>query len=268
MSSDSHTWEKGTQELDMPYYLAYFRGENNKTRVELYYGLSIEQLLKDEQNVEGLIFKHGAGIYDLDWTNIKEFSRDVTFQSIRENFFIHRFHFDLEPGTYHSVLYANLPSTKKWGGDNFEIEVPVIAQKGFGISDLELAFDIIEAERESIFKNGKFEVIPNPGKVFNKSNPVHVYFEIYNLKKDQTGETRFTIEYTMSQLKGSFQLFGGGKKEVISVKNDFTGFEHTYYETAGFDVTKLEPGEYRLAVKVKDLNLGKTSERSIDLKIK
>jgi len=88
------------------------------------------------------------------------------------------------------------------------------------------------------------------------------------LKKDEIGETSFTIEYTMTQRKGSFRLFGGGKKEVISVKNDFTGFEHTYYETAGFDVSKLKPGEYRMIVKVKDMNLGKTSEKTIDLRIK
>ncbi|MCH8872939.1 GWxTD domain-containing protein [candidate division KSB1 bacterium] len=268
MSSDSHTWDKGTEELDMPYYIAYFRGDNNKTRVELYYGLAIQQLLNDEQNMDGVVLKHGVGLYDLDWNNITQFSRDVSFKSNRENIFIHRFYFDLEPGTYHSVFYANRPSTKKWGGDNFEIEVPVIDRKAFGMSDLELAFNILDAERESVFKNGKFEVIPNPSKIFNKSDQVHLYFEIYNLRKDETGETSFNIEYTMTQRKGSFKLFGGGKKQVISVKNDFTGFEHTYYETAGFDVSKLQPGEYKMTVKVKDLNLGKTAEKSIDLRIK
>jgi len=207
MSSDSHTWEKGTEELDMPYYLAYFRGDNNKTRVELYYGLSIQQLLKDEENMDRLVFKHGAGIYDLDWNNIYQFSRDVSFKSTQENIFIHRVHVDLEPGTYHSVFYANRPSTKKWGGDNFEIVVPTIDFNAFGISDLELAFNILDADGESVFRNGKFEVIPNPSKIVNKSDPVHLYFETYNLKKDETGETSFTIEYTISQLKGSFRLF-------------------------------------------------------------
>ncbi|MCZ6899127.1 MAG: tetratricopeptide repeat protein, partial [Bacteroidetes bacterium] len=211
MSSDSHTWDKGTEEIDMPYYLAYFRGEHNKTRVELYYGLSVRQLLNDEQNMDKLVFKHGAGIYDLDWNNINQFSSDVLIRSTPENIFIHRFHLDLEPGTYRAVFYANLPSTKKWGGDNFEIKVPVIDNNAFGISDLELAFNILDAGRESVFKNGKFEVIPNPSKIFNKSDQVHLYFEIYNLKKDKTGETSFTIEYTMTQRKGSFRLFGGGK---------------------------------------------------------
>ena len=140
--------------------------------------------------------------------------------------------------------------------------------KPFGMSDLELAFNILDAERESVFKNGKFEVIPNPSKIFDKSGQVHLYFEIYNLKKDETGETSFNIEYTMTQRKGSFKLFGGGKKQVISVKNDFTGFEHTYYETAGFDVSKLQPGEYKMTVKMKDLNHAKTAESSIDLRIK
>jgi len=268
MSSDSHTWDKGTEELDMPYYLAYFRGENNKTRVELYYGLSFQQLAHDEQDMDRLVFKHGAGIYDLDWNNLYQFSKDISFKSTRENIFIHRTHLDLEPGTYHAVFFANRLSAKKWGGDNFEINVPVIDHKVFGISDLELALNILDAEQESVFKNGKFEIIPNPSKTFNKSNQMHLYFEIYNLKKDERGETSFTIEYTMSKLKGSFKLFGGRKKEVISVKNDFTGFEHTYYETASFDVNKLQPGEYRMSVKVKDLNFGKIAEKSIKLRIK
>jgi len=39
-------------------------------------------------------------------------------------------------------------------------------------------------------------------------------------------------------------------------------------KTASFDVSKLKPGKYRMIVKVKETNLDKTVEKSIELRIK
>lgn len=274
MTSDSHTWDKGTKELSMPHYLAYFRGQDNKTCLEVYYGLYVHELRpSDGQTSSALLLEHGAGVYDMNWRTVDQLNDEVPIASIESNrrfgnIFINKYVLDLVPGTYHLALFAGLEGTRKLGGDNIEIEVPVMHQKSFDMSDLELAFNITSVSGNSVFDKGQFEVIPNPTRVFKKSDEVNLYFEIYNLTPDEHGETLFEIESKMARAKkkkGVLGFLGGGKKEVVSIKNERAGDKDRSQEVTSFDVSKLEKGEYELTVKVKDLHSGETSEKSISL---
>ena len=60
---------------------------------------------------------------------------------------------------------------------------------------------------------------------------------------------------------------GGGRKKSISIKDRREGNQETSIEYPSFSVSNLEPGEYRLTVTVKDINSGRTVEKSIDLSV-
>ena len=64
------------------------------------------------------------------------------------------------------------------------------------ISDLELAWEIASKETAGKFAKGDLNVIPMPSRTYQKGQSVFVYYEIYNLKKDEFGQTellRLTI---------------------------------------------------------------------------
>ncbi|NIR48225.1 tetratricopeptide repeat protein [candidate division KSB1 bacterium] len=277
METDTHTWAKGTEELWMPYYVASFRGENNNTHLEVYYGLNLQELMPGNGlNLSNMFFEHGVGIYDQDWNEIDLDNGEVALASPDlnrsfGNIYIHRYERDLKPGTYHLTLASRKEGTRKVGGDNIEIEVPRFEKNRFELSDLELAYNIQPASGNSIFKKGDLEIVPNPSKVFKLPDQVYLYFEIYDLQKDKDGETAFEIEHTMKQAKdggGLFGFLGGGAKKVISIKDKRTGHESTFSEFTSFDVGKLDEGDYELQVKVKDLNSGDSAEKSIALTLK
>lgn len=274
MSSDFHTWEKDTRELPMPYYLANFKGSNGKTKLEVYFGLPIPEIQNDKGSNSNLEFEFGTGIYDLEWREIKHNSDEAILASIApdrifNNLILYSHDFELKPGTYHLSLYSRLRNSHYIGGWNLEKEIPIFSGNDFSLSDLVIAYDINETSEGSLFKKGGVEVVPNPTKVYQLSEPVFVYYEIYNLKQDKDGETAFEIEDKMTSKKsGGFLGLGGGGKKSISIKDSRTGNQKNVVEYTSFDVNRLDSGDYELSVKVKDLNSGRVVEKTVELVLK
>ncbi len=273
LSSDSHTWRKDLKFLPTKAYGTFFKGAEGKTRVELYVGVPLPELRMAGQR-EASTFEHGASILDqghnakgshFETINCDELGPARVFGGL----FIHRYLFEVEPNRYQLSFYTKLDDPEKLGGGNFNIQVPAFGTDELSLSDLELASAIEPAGSSSVFTNRDLRIIPNPAKEFSLSDPVSLYYEVYNLTKNQAAATSFEIESKLTQKKGKkfLGIFGGGKKKSVSIKNFKSGTEVTAFEYENFDVNKLDPGEYTLIVRVQDLNSNQTVEKSIDLKL-
>ncbi|MCH8020530.1 hypothetical protein IH785_11775 [candidate division KSB1 bacterium] len=280
MSNNSHSWSKKVMPLKMSAFVAHFRGDEGKTRMEVYVGIRHNELsLKKDQQKKILEFEHGAGVYDSDLIEqAKIFEKqplaDIDSKRISNDYFINRYVFDLKPDTYQLSFYAQPSDKSKLGGGNFDIEVPSFENDKLNLSDLELAFNIVPFDSNSAFNRGELSIVPNPSTKFKKSEPLFLYYEIYNLTKDEQGVTLFEIEYSINQierqkkgLKKMFGFLGGGKKKSISIQNDRQGQNETSLEYASFDVSKLDSGDYTLTAKVNDLNAEVKTEKTIRLRL-
>ncbi|MFQ6114275.1 MAG: tetratricopeptide repeat protein [bacterium] len=279
MSSDFHTWDEAVEFLDIPYYMASFRGGENLTRLEIYYGIPLLALSSSNQE-SSPIFEHGTGIYDMFWNPKKRFYNkgqldSVDSDQVSHNYFVNRCDIGLRPGTYNLSIYSKVIEPLKLGTITVRTEVPSYRERSLSMSDLELAYDIASSDENSIFNTNDLSIIPNPTKEYFRKEPVHVYFEIYQLSKDEQGGTRFEVEYKLTLLKkkkGVFKkIFGfldGGKKKSISIKETRTGKQETSVEYRTFDVSNLDSGEYELTVRVKDLTAGSVVEKSINVALR
>ena len=100
------------------------------------------------------------------------------------------------------------------------------------------------------------KVIQVPFTIYARKNPIYVYCQLYNLVLNDGGQTSFTTEYRLTPL-------GAEEKDgVILDKIDRTGNEELYGEFAMLDVSKVDPGKYRLTVRTKDRYRVQTTERS------
>ena len=106
-----------------------------------------------------------------------------------------------------------------------------------------------------------------PSRSFRRERSVYLYYEVYNLKKDEFGHTRYGISYTVEQdvqrrigpfgaLASAFRtLISTGEKEVaVSYERAGTdSWEPIFIEldTAGF-----KPGLHQVAVTLTDLVSG------------
>ena len=115
--------------------------------------------------------------------------------------------------------------------------------------------------------------MPYIGKEFHKEKPIYIYFEIYNLKKDQSGRTRYKVEYqlkTMSEYQKSplssaihfvSHLIGKERKQTIGSSFESEGDSEFQQIYLSIDFSKVATGGTSLQITVTDLNSGQQAKQ-------
>jgi hypothetical protein len=116
-------------------------------------------------------------------------------------------------------------------------------------------------------------------RTYRFGEPVFIYYEIYNLKRDEFGSTKYRILYEIRSLGrtsvGARVLSGLGRligkreeRNVISIEYEHVGTatdEPAYLE---LDMGASEPGRQVLKILVLDENSGQTGRAAITFDIR
>ncbi len=142
---------------------------------------------------------------------------------------------------------------------------------GSAITTSDLVFLREGSEGSSIVRNG--EVLPvNPWRAYAHSQPVRIYFEIYNLNV-VGGRSRYRLTFgihkdpeespsawnRLGRAVTGFVGIGSGDPEVTQTF-ERVGLEHNEWERIAIDIENLEEGPYRLVVTITDLHTGVRTE--------
>jgi hypothetical protein len=140
-----------------------------------------------------------------------------------------------------------------------DVVVPDFAAPELSLSSITLATDMEPIDFQTSpgkpFHMGKFRIVPSPDSVFRKADELNVCFQVYNPAADpETGKLRLDVEYAFRSKSpdGSFADLG-----VYSMKGA-GGQVHGY----AVELEKWPPGDYEVAVTMKDLVGGKQTRGS------
>ena len=271
--------------LDFPFDMADFKGNHGKSRLEFYYGIplgEIQQLLTEDGGLTTI--ETSLAIFDKDWNTMGRNEEELSFSNEisdeeKGGLAIGIFQTEMLTGTYHYAIQAKDTDERKIGIYKNTVTVHDYTSSNLMTSDLQLADSITPATNTGKFVKKGLNVIPHPGRHFERSQPVYLYFEIYNLTKDEYGRTRFRTDYTLSSLKGKKDVVS----KIITEVGDMIGMESrrgqitVSYENrgtieseigyTGIDMKDSPPGKYSLTVVVEDLNSKKRAEKSIDFEL-
>jgi hypothetical protein len=147
------------------------------------------------------------------------------------------------------------PNDEAIGGYKFRFNISDYADENLKMSGIVLAKSIRAAQKQDLFYKNGFTVVPNPGKVFTRKKPVHVYFEIYNVLQDANTRQNFVIRYTVRLLdertRGIVQKIGRiFRNPQPSISNDVEreADKPTSVEYIALDLGKNVPGIYELSI--------------------
>ena len=115
-------------------------------------------------------------------------------------------------------------------------------------------------------------------KAYLPGQPVFIYYEIYNLKRDEFGATKYRVSYEVRSLErksiGAHILGGFGnlldqRKErgIITIEYEQIGSESDEQGYLELDMSRSEPGRQLLRIKVTDENNGKSARAIARFKI-
>ena len=184
----------------MPYQAAAFR-DGGRIRLEVAYAIAKERLRISHTG--GVDLQDGLFLFDGDW---KEVSRavyatrrlaDVGQDSLRGQYLLSRSTLMVDPGDYHLIAEVQDRGTRSVGTFRDTFEFPIVGSLP-AMSDLLVATDIrmddpFPERREDL------RLALNPLHTFYRSESVYVYFEVYNLTRDDFGRTKYEITYRIGQ---------------------------------------------------------------------
>lgn len=184
---------------------------------------------------------------------------------------------DLEPGEYRLALDV----TSMLDGYHEARELALLIQERriqtLGLSDLQLAsiFEPWEGYGElpsGILKHA-FAVVPAPGGIYpHDARHLYVYYEAYNLCRDERGETHFDVSYKVYRRKDKDRRRVVTRRDVagldpvdplsLTYLEETTGTSPQQHVVKGgvVELESLEPGNYVLAVSISDRHCGLRAE--------
>ncbi len=156
--------------------------------------------------------------------------------------------------------------------------IPKYNNQTIGISDLVSTNNIkIETDLPFGIKRGDYNFYPSLNNKYKNKEQFYIYYEIYNLQKDEKKETNFEQVITIKPkgeedlslkkiVKGITTLFSG-EEGKISLTTDYKTKDENTQIYLQLDISEYKPGIYDLIVTINDKISGKSAEKKMDLEI-
>ena len=266
----------GIEPLAFYYDVARFRGEAGKTGVEVYYGVPTLEVGIENENGH---VRRSVVISDDEGEEVFRTRDDLHFGGIdagqlkKGTFVPDVAYLEVPPGTYRMAVHLTDVYSGKWGVYVQDLEAPTFSDS-LAMSDLELAWSIGEEARfHDKYRKGDVWVMPMPSRSFVNDRSVFVYYEVYNLQRDEFGQTRYKVSYTIQQdvrsgssifglLSGGFKrLMARGRKPQVAVSYEHVGRDAWEPIHLELDSKKMILGLNQVEVEVTDLLRGQSVTR-------
>ncbi len=270
--------------LNFYYDLADFRSLNGpgQTKLEVYYGIPPEQVEMEATADSALIYvKCALALADEDHTTVYRSAEEFIYAGLAADFGDTRGSFvpeilttEVPPGKYELQIQVKDMVSGRTGLYKQSLEVNDYAPDQLRMSDIQLGSGF-QQEGQPKFQKGDIWIIPMPTRTYGERQKVYAYFEIYNLVKNDFGQTSYKTQYNVrSSSLPSVGVFGAvssgfkalfrNRKPAFSIETEHTGsnieVEAEYVE---IDLEKAKPGVNALEIRIMDQVTGQEVSREV-----
>lgn len=263
--------------LNFSFNWAGFRHEGENTRQEIYFGITASQLGFRVQQNKSLISNLECAVvvedsvYDEVLKNT--WSQQIVAEDtakIRGAYPLLQRNILLTPGNYNLTLQVANPEGQSLGLYKVPLYIRSFAGDELMLSDIQLAFSVTPADANgSDFVKHNLKVQPYPMDSLERSRPIYLYYEIYNLSTDAENRNDYRVEYearVLRQDRGFFKsiasIFGGGKKRGVSSSHKQQDAGNTAHEYIALDLTNMPKSVAEISISVTDERTGRTVKTS------
>ena len=267
--------------LDFYFDLASFRAPEGRTTLEVYYGIPAEQVkVARRRDVSYIQVKCALALANADYSKIhrtdssRAYRVASDYRGSQKAFMPELLKLEVPPGEYDLQVQIKDLISGHTGIYRQSVDVKEYPEDRLRISDIQLAAAIGESKLQERFKKGEVWVVPMPTRNYRGAQQVYAYYEIYNLKKDRFGQTRFKVKYVVryvsKPIRGALGSVASGlrslfrsKRPSVSISYEHEGTEPNEQGYLEFNLDKVKHGVNVLEVEIKDLVSGKSEEREI-----
>ncbi len=253
--------------FDVEYSFVQFKNYEKRNHTDLYvnYNLATPDSLFGK-NISTI--KYNTGLFFFD-KNYEEQFRNLSSFEIKKG------DGEMLTKTHHTIArsdsgYASFEIIREHDKGTFanrtNLKIKKFNQQRLDISDVLLAnYSGTDASKGAVFVRRGISINPNPSDEFTKDEPLFIYYEVYNLKKDAEGLTNFEQKISIreyeekpsSDLENAaaavIKFLGIGRNEEITLTSKYKTLETDPQIYLQLDLSKYEPGKYEIIVSIKDI---------------
>lgn len=273
-TSTSYTNIEPPDPLPFHFYTAAFKDIQGRTRIEVYYGIPTTELgLERYGEGQKARVDLGVAMFDENWNEItrtneiREFLSTSQVEQQEGSVMVDLNLLRALPGSYNFAISVTDMNTGRTGVVRDSLRVEDFGGRALSISDIEMAGRIGTRRGGKFYREG-VEIIPMPTRSYTTDQRIYIYYELYNLSKDEFGTTAFQISYTIepadvgrrrnilsSAWRALGSLVGLGKPQKVTVELDveysISNQENKWLE---LEFQAPNPGLYQLTLLATDIN--------------
>ena len=262
LSTEKQTWEKKTETFHFPHAIDLFRAPDGRTLLDVSYAIPLASLSHDlPDSVKSIPVEIGFSLVDAQSHHAAS-QRDtmqVGFTRTRTGAIIDLIRYTVPPDSYAVSMHIRPLVTNKLGTWRQTLRVRDFSRPDFMMSSVQ--FLRASSEKGALAIDG-VKVVQSPFRTVMKSEPLYLYFQIYHLVPDASGNTSYRTECVL--LPEGEQDAGKGR---VVYRKEKEGMEEMAAEFCQIDLRAVDPGRYRVIVNVTDKKRVQTliAERGINI---
>jgi GWxTD domain-containing protein len=180
---------------------------------------------------------------------------------------------EVAPGSYRIATLLLDPGSGRRATAEEPVDVPDYSGSALQVSDILPAATIREVSQGTAgrFVRGSLEVLPLPGRALQSDQPLFIYYEVYNLRKDLVGATDYEVSYSVGEApdegglgarlyQGLKSLVGVGRRRtVLTARVERSRITTDSGEYLQIDMSAVPAGIWLLELTVTDRQTGQSA---------
>lgn len=247
LTTEKQTWEKTKEIFRFPHSIDVFRAPGGQSLLDVSYAVPIgplAHLLPD--SVSAVPVEIGFSLIDArsEHAAVQLDTLQIGLSHRQAGVIIELIRYTVPPDSYAVSMHIRSLRSNILGTWRQTLRVRDYSRAGFSLSSIQYLRPSLEKGAISI---EGVKVIQSPYETHLRTEPLYVYFQIYNLVPDLTGTTTFETECILVP-----EDERDPAKGVVIKKRQKTGKDETAAEFYPLDVHAVSPGRYTLFVRVTD----------------
>jgi len=281
--SDYYKLEKDDSNLEFIIDYAQFKSGYNRTKIVLYSGVLNSDLSfkKDSSGNKSAVLNNRIIFLDSLANRAVDFENHKVLISPPEGFDDQSYLLDINqldiiPGDYLFGIEYYSEDYQNCGFIQKDIYIRSFDKEKLELSDILFVYNVTPEKEAKKLSIGGMELIPMPYPVIDNKRELGLYFEIYNLEKDEYGEISYNLSYEIIKQKDDKSIFeqifsklkGDFTKPVNISSNNIQKGEKTGENNLIFlDISTLNKGNFIIKIEITDLSDNETETTSKEFQI-
>ncbi|MEM1127099.1 MAG: hypothetical protein AAGI71_10635 [Bacteroidota bacterium] len=263
---DRHAWDPAVQPLPTLDMLLAFRDEGG-TRLEWHYAFPL-QAVDAATDASTVRLEAGLALHSMAWEPVATATEPqrIRLSGHGGRAGAGRLSVVVPPDSYHVAVHLSPEEVPLVSASKRSLAVPAFEPGALGLSDVLVAARL-EPRTAMPTTRADYLILPNPTRSFERTRPVFLFVEVYELTRDERGETAYEVAYTLTPVRTRRRLFRRRSSVALTGQYEQRGVLLDPVETAQLDVQDLKAGRYQIQVTVTDLHTGEAVARTQEIRL-